>query len=718
MRRETLLGVILCVGIILTSSGFGAEDEGLSWVRQLQIIRNYQYVRQQSFPSQLMDALDEAQRDSLKLPVKCGTSALADFRLNYDKLDPVLLRSLGITLYDRPTYPQEQVYDTPGGRFKIHYTTVGDSAVYRAELDSDHDGTPDYVENVGAILDSVYVHIIDTLGYPPPPSDSFYPSGGDGRYDVYLSDLAPGIFGQTFIDSISVDGPGSIRATSFLELENDYLEMSEYRERPLDAVRVTGSHEFFHAVQFGIDFTEAEPGDGGFYRRYWMEMSAVWMEEEIYDDINDYYSYLPYFFNNTRQSIQQFLDVYDFHPYASVVLAIYLSERFGRDIIRDIWLRCGSLGAGASFLIAAETELRNYINSENAWPIAFREFSLWNYFTGDRAYDAPDDIGYSEKYAYPPIDENAIMDVALLDTVIVSSNSNPYNPSHNSTTYLRLHHTRALVYDTSFWDCSAWSGDTCLDSTRVTDTTLGYDMMHVDSMLDFWVGIGNGLLHYYDSVPPQPWGLNIMYRLDSIPDSFVVDQLLLPYLDSSRTNTLLRIINPNQYREIVMSISPASYLYQAYASSHYDFGLTFYIPEIADSARIDTPIIIDSEFVDILPAILAPYPNPAVVNSMEDKHLKFKFRIPTDSLSNYLYGSPFFTLDIYTVAGEYVCGLDSVVAPNRREKEVEYTLSWDMRNQHWQEVASGVYLAVGRLYDSTKRRELLAEDKVKVVIIR
>ena len=26
---------------------------------------------------------------------------------------------------------------------------------------------------------------------------------------------------------------------------------------------------------------------------YWLEMSATWMEEYSYDDINDYYSYLP-----------------------------------------------------------------------------------------------------------------------------------------------------------------------------------------------------------------------------------------------------------------------------------------------------------------------------------------------------------------------------------------------------------------------------------------
>ena len=81
-------------------------------------------------------------------------------------------------------------------------------------------------------------------------------------------------------------------------------------------------------MQFGIDFTEAEVDNQEVVRRYWMELSAVWMEEEIYDNINDYYSYLPFFFSNSRLSLQQFRSFTDLHPYGAVVFAVYLSERF------------------------------------------------------------------------------------------------------------------------------------------------------------------------------------------------------------------------------------------------------------------------------------------------------------------------------------------------------------------------------------------------------
>ncbi len=35
-------------------------------------------------------------------------------------------------------------------------------------------------------------------------------------------------------------------------------------------------------------------------------MSAVWMEEQQYTGINDYYNYLPFFFGTPMSSIQQF----------------------------------------------------------------------------------------------------------------------------------------------------------------------------------------------------------------------------------------------------------------------------------------------------------------------------------------------------------------------------------------------------------------------------
>ena len=63
---------------------------------------------------------------------------------------------------------------------------------------------------------------------------------------------------MTYLDSARIDGVGSIRATAFMVLDNDYQEIYSYQSRPIEAVRVTCAHEFFHVIHFGIDFTEAD----------------------------------------------------------------------------------------------------------------------------------------------------------------------------------------------------------------------------------------------------------------------------------------------------------------------------------------------------------------------------------------------------------------------------------------------------------------------------
>ena len=48
-------------------------------------------------------------------------------------------------------------------------------------------------------------------------------------------------------------------------------------------MRVTAAHEFFHAVQFGYDYFEDV---------WLMEASSAWVEDEIFDDIDDNRQYL------------------------------------------------------------------------------------------------------------------------------------------------------------------------------------------------------------------------------------------------------------------------------------------------------------------------------------------------------------------------------------------------------------------------------------------
>ncbi|HDY89669.1 MAG TPA: T9SS type A sorting domain-containing protein [bacterium] len=97
------------------------------------------------------------------------------------------------------------------------------------------------------------------------------------------------------------------------------------------------------------------------------------MEDRAWGDVNDYLAYLYLFFDQfypldyTGESFM----------YGASIWAHYLAERFGDDIIKDIW----------EYLSYYETT--NIAAFDDIIPTglssAFAEFSVWNYFTEDRA---------------------------------------------------------------------------------------------------------------------------------------------------------------------------------------------------------------------------------------------------------------------------------------------------------------------------------------------
>ena len=304
----------------------------LSIERQTEIIHNYMNITGQKSNLQ-SSSIDENQIS--EQPIKCGMSIISSFRENFSKLDKNLLQSTGVQVLGRPTnLPNTRV--SPSGKFLIHYTTTGDSAIYS----NVPGGAEGYIDSVARIFDYVYNYEINTLGYPEPLLDSSYASGGDEKYDVYMVNFSQPYYGAAYPDSIMELSNGDSVATAFLMLDNDYNEIPQYENRPLDAVRVTAAHEFFHMVQFAIDFEESEEVSNVVYGKAWMEMSSVWMEDEVYDNINDYYYYLPYFFDSASASIQQFKGPGDLHPYASCVFPMFLSQnKINLDKMWRVWSR-------------------------------------------------------------------------------------------------------------------------------------------------------------------------------------------------------------------------------------------------------------------------------------------------------------------------------------------------------------------------------------------
>jgi len=679
LKKQFIIGFIAA---ILPLPAVFAQGQ-LTRDEQLELIGLYKFVTEgkSAVPTEAQALINF---DSVQLPLKCGTPIVASYVMNFSKFDKDLIDKNSLSLATRPTVTDE-TYDSPGGHFKIHFTRIGNHAVYQPTVTTG--GIPNYVIGAGRIFDSVYVHEVDTLGYPKPRSDGGYPSGGDSLYDIYLMNLGGNYYGLTYPDSLSFSGPGSLDATSFIELDNDYQEsgFTTYHSRPLDAVRVTAAHEFFHAIHFTIDMTEMEDFNNPILqKRYWFEISAVWMEEEVYDNINDYYLFIPYFFNRPRESIQQFSSYFDFHPYGSCVFAIFLSEKFGRDIIKSIWLKCGTMGVGPNMLEAAQIAIDSASGGTENFRSVFGEFTLWNFFTGARASSAPPGVGYSEKDAYPEIPDTAFS--SLYDyPALLLGNANPKNPTPNSAAYFKLNNTRAVFY---------------------TDSA--------DTMFRIAMAFGNGT----DSALPQGWHINQVNQLDTNSRIYTVSDTTFP----DDVNGFLRIANPRQYRSVTFVLAPASWKWQAYSSPDWDTWFGYNITDSLEDSLIDTTLTIDTSAIDVQAAVLTAYPNPAVVNNMGGQNLRFRFQVPTDSLSIPLYLNPYCLVDIYTAAGEYIATCDTIadpyINPDPYIRTVRFEVEWDMRTEVGKEVSSGIYLAVLRLYSSVDQKNLIAEDKAKVLIVR
>jgi len=135
---------------------------------------------------------------SFSLPPRCATPIFLGLSFVWDKLSQGAKNSLSKYPWRPYYYGPEFTYDTPGGYFKIHYTTIGDSAVFEPSVDVDPaDDVPDYVNRCADILDSVWMKEVDSLDYNPPPGDGSH--GGDDKYDVYLLKLG-GYLGYTAFD--------------------------------------------------------------------------------------------------------------------------------------------------------------------------------------------------------------------------------------------------------------------------------------------------------------------------------------------------------------------------------------------------------------------------------------------------------------------------------------------------------------------------------------
>jgi hypothetical protein len=197
---------------------------------------------------------------------------------------------------------------------------------------NDGDSVPDYVQTMSSVFEFVYSVENGAMGWRAPRSDGT--RGGDAdKVDVYLKQLGDqGIFGYATPDP----GQESNSQASYLVMDNDFTPAEYPRySNPLLPMQVTAAHEYNHVLQFTYDVLQDS----------WMfEATAVWMEDEVYDDVNDYVSYLNAWVLLTQVPLTAFnpgdlADPLNIKVYGDSVWSRWIDERYGPDTIRTAWER-------------------------------------------------------------------------------------------------------------------------------------------------------------------------------------------------------------------------------------------------------------------------------------------------------------------------------------------------------------------------------------------
>ena len=376
--------------------------------------------------------------DGIEVHRICGTPLLLEIHLNWPNLsDAARAQLASIVQFGRPTLPE--FYDTPDGLFRIHFARSGTDSV-NMSFGVGAGNVPIYVLNCADILGYVTKKEVDTLGFRFPVSDQIPRPAEDGRFDVYFERLSADFYGLTYPDTTINNGAGNAWwATSYMVLHSDYTKVRGYETKPFDAMAVTAAHEFHHASQWSYDAFESEERvEAGSLRAFpwWLEVSATAMEEIVYDHVNDYYGYLPFWFNNPNVSLRAFSNaasVDGLHPYASCIWALYLTERYEPAIIREIWEECGQVDGFNTF--AAYDSVLTRPQRASTFRDEWSEFLVWNYFTGTHAAS----WGYDEADQYPEFD---LPDEIRYDEFPVSDTSQlltyPRAPDELAAAYLRF----------------------------------------------------------------------------------------------------------------------------------------------------------------------------------------------------------------------------------------------------------------------------------------
>jgi len=292
---------------------------------------------------------------------------------------------------NRNAYAIPQAPKSPrcGRHFCVHWVAEGIDAP--SLLDGDPDGVPKFVEQVLRVAEHVHKVQNDKLGWRDPKSDGRR-GGGDGKTDIYLSQIGGELFGYAAPDRGQASRRHRIprRLHGYLVLDNDYSAFEFPGTTPADDLKVTLAHEYNHILQFGYD---------AFQDPWFAESSATWMEDQVYNGTNDYLRYVRRWVKRgdtplTTSSIK---------GYGSAVWNQWLARRYGPEVVRRAWARAIHLRPGGFSVHAYESAIRGAGRSDLGHDFARFAVAVAEWRTGE---------GFRESGLYPDMPRQGALPLA------------------------------------------------------------------------------------------------------------------------------------------------------------------------------------------------------------------------------------------------------------------------------------------------------------------
>ncbi|WP_025323902.1 fibronectin type III domain-containing protein [Deferrisoma camini] len=297
--------------------------------------------------------------------VRCGTPILRRVRAALGRMPPELRAEAADLLDDRPPAGRA-AFRTAAGKtgtavlanrlvtdnFSIEWgpdLTNEDGTTPPADdgpVDADDpavggNGIPDVVERWAAYFEAAFRVEVGDMGYTHPVVEG-------NLIPVYIGNSDP----STPIENI---GSGTYAFTQpdgvpYIVVNNDLSfvppngEGASAPAKIHGAMKITAAHELFHVFHFLYEPQAWIPNEDD----WWFECSSTWMEDEVFDAVNDYYQYFQqsggrpgwtYYLENGLPVRSNDLS-YVTRAYGSVIFAKYLSEHVGgRPALFDVWQR-------------------------------------------------------------------------------------------------------------------------------------------------------------------------------------------------------------------------------------------------------------------------------------------------------------------------------------------------------------------------------------------